>query len=189
MPTFQVPVLNWDGLEIPQSGAIARQNIIQTFSQFFVLFFTFRYSSIMLVVVAWWYRFAIPKPKAVFSHPQKQLDSVKQARHILKPQINYIPRWAKWIVSLIELNLLLPYVGLSALSTWPCPPARRFSTAVHKASPDMVIVVSILSEDALPALPPFLSMYCILFIYAGQYPTAPQARNTVHKISSSSPKH
>ena len=32
----------------------------------------------------------------------------------------------------------------------------------------MVIVVSILSEDALPALPPFLSMYCILFIYAGQ---------------------
>ena len=52
-------------------------------------------------------------------------------------------------------------------------PARRHSTAVHKASPDMVIGVSILSEDALPALPPFLSMYCILFIYAGQYPTAP----------------
>ena len=52
--------------------------------------------------------------------------------------------------------------------------ARHHFTAVHKACPYMVIVGSILNEDALApniqytAPPPFLSRYryCMLFIYA-----------------------
>ena len=68
--------------------------------------------------------------------------------------INNIPRWAKWIVFEIELNLLLSCFVLSALY-FPLPdPARHHSTSVHKAFPSMVIVGSLLIEDALP-LPPF----------------------------------
>ena len=74
--------------------------------------------------------------------------------------INNIPRWAKWIVFEIELNLLLSCFGLSALYL-PLPdPARHHSTSVHKAFPSMVIVGSLLIEDALP-LPLFLSRYVI----------------------------
>ena len=40
----------------------------------------------------------------------------------------------------------------------PCPPGRCHSTAVHKACPYMVIIGSILNEDALP---PPLSRYII----------------------------
>ena len=51
-------------------------------------------------------------------------------------------------------------LGINLANTWPCPPARQNSTAVHKACPYMVIVGSILSEDALPP-PLFLSRYII----------------------------
>ena len=50
-------------------------------------------------------------------------------------QINNIPTWAKWIVFVIKLRLLLPCFGLTAFvlaNSWPCPPARHHSTAVHK---------------------------------------------------------
>ena len=43
-------------------------------------------------------------------------------------------------------------------NTWPCPPARHHSIAVHKACPYMVIIGSILKENALPPSP-FLSIY------------------------------
>ena len=73
----------------------------------------------------------------------------------------------------MELNLLLPCSGLSALYTchytWPCPPARHHFTAVHKACPNMVIVGSILNEEALPPSPLFISTsryLCYLFISA-----------------------
>ena len=42
----------------------------------------------------------------------------------------------------------------------PCPPARHHSAAVHKACPYMVIIGSILYEDALP--PPLFPNYSIM---------------------------
>ena len=47
-------------------------------------------------------------------------------------------------------------LGIILANTWPCPPARHHSTAIHKACPYIVLVGSILSEDALP---PFLILY------------------------------
>ena len=47
-------------------------------------------------------------------------------------------------------------LGIALANTCPCPPARHHSTAVHKVFSFMVIVGSILSEDALPP-PLFLS--------------------------------
>ena len=41
------------------------------------------------------------------------------------PQINNIPRCAKWIIHAIKLNLLLPCFGLSALYLATSDPARR----------------------------------------------------------------
>ena len=77
--------------------------------------------------------------------------------------INNIPRWAKWIVFEIELNLLLSCFVLSALYL-PLPDsARHHSTSVHKAFPSMVIVGSLLIEDALP-LPPFPISVCYLLL-------------------------
>ena len=42
-----------------------------------------------------------------------------------QPSINNILRWAKWIVFVIELNLLLSCFGLSALYLSTTDPARR----------------------------------------------------------------
>ena len=73
------------------------------------------------------------------------------------------PRWAKWIVLIIVLHLLMPHFGLAALYS-PTPDlARHHSTAVHKAYPYMVIVGLILNEDVLPL--PLFSYLDILFIY------------------------
>ena len=74
------------------------------------------------------------------------------------PLINVIvPRWAKWIVFAIELNLLLPCFRLSSSVI------RLRSTAVHKACPFMVIVGSFLNEDAL--LPSPFPIYIYLHHY------------------------
>ena len=60
-----------------------------------------------------------------------------------------------------------PSFGLSALyvlaNTWPCPPARLHSIAVHKACLYMVIVIvsSILNEDPLALPPLFISRFII----------------------------
>ena len=69
----------------------------------------------------------------------------------------------------MELNLLLPCFGLSALfqlfvlaNTWLCLKAHHHSTTVHKTCPN-ILVGSILNEDASP--PPFLSRY-VFCIYA-----------------------
>ena len=54
-------------------------------------------------------------------------------------------------------------------NTWPCPPVRHLSTALHKACPYMVIVGSILRVDALPPplyLSRMLAIYDIITVGA-----------------------
>ena len=50
---------------------------------------------------------------------------------------------------------LLWALGIVLASILPCPPARHHSTAVQKACPFMVLVVSILNKDAPTPPPPF----------------------------------
>ena len=56
-------------------------------------------------------------------------------------------------------------LGIVIANTWPCLLTRHHSTDVRKACPYMVIVGSILSEDAL-APPLFRSRYIIYLQYA-----------------------
>ena len=57
--------------------------------------------------------------------------------------------------------------AISALYLPTPDPARHHSTAVHKACPYIVIVVSILNKDSLAPLPLFLSRYVIYLCQGG----------------------
>ena len=87
-------------------------------------------------------------------------------------QINNIPRWAKWIVFVRELNLMLPCFGLWSLKLPPpdfarqpgnTPPPHTQSMSIYF----LVMVGSILNEDALrPPPPSFLSRY-VIYLWVG----------------------
>ena len=79
-------------------------------------------------------------------------------------QINDILRWAKRLVFVIKLNLLLPCFELSALYLPPPDPARRPGITlplytVQAATPCKDMLGSILKDDALLSTVGMLSIY------------------------------
>ena len=87
-------------------------------------------------------------------------------------QINNIPRWAKCIVIVIDLNLLLPCVLGSPHCTCQNQTLPAGLASLHRSTQSMVIFGSILKEDALPQHL-FLSMQvCYLSRHTNHYDPA-----------------
>ena len=63
-----------------------------------------------------------------------------------------VDRLCNRVVPFAVLFWALGIVLANTANTGLCPPARHHSTAVHKACPYMVIVGSILNEDAFSSL-------------------------------------